>query len=251
MLISSSVQSISSAGQLFVKYERPESYRHKEVYKVLKANHKTMYGESAEYLSNLYKWPDDITIVVRSCGLVNSRYLPDQKKIIICYESLGQKIYDYPEKTTSKEVWEKRVYQNVMFTFWHEVGHALMDLYGIQEGEDFKNLELLADEFAAMSMLWRQGEYWKDILMISALHFKSKSIKVPGKNYEMHPPDELRYQKLLVLLYGFAQKSYSKLESQVNQLDWLDISAHEYYLDRYAFWNANLRNHTSRVFFNN
>lgn len=251
MLIICSRYGASEAAKLSIKYERPDSYKYLEIYHALKANHQSMYGESAKYLKSLYDWQEDIKIVVTSCGYINSRYLPGQNEIFICYESLYQKVYDYPQKASSKKVFENRIYQNVMFTLWHEMGHALMDQFEIGNESDVERLERMADEFAVLSMLWRKEDHWKDILMISALHFKSKAARNSGIIYEVHPSDELRYQKMIALLYGFAQKSYSKLQPEIDQLDWLDRSAQEYYLERSAFWEQNLRVHTRRDFFNN
>ncbi|MEP2025220.1 DUF4344 domain-containing metallopeptidase [Reichenbachiella sp.] len=240
----------TQASKLSIKYKRPNSDRYLEIFRALKSNHNSIYGESTDYLKSVYRWPDKIEVMVTTCDALNSSYTPDAKQIVICYESLYQKINDYPENTNSDEAYERRVFQNVMFTFWHEIGHALMDQYGMCEGRNVKSLEMLADEFAILSMLWREEDYWKGIVMISALHYKSKSERMQGKNYESHPSDELRYQKMIVLLYGFAQKSYAKLKTEVDQLVWLDQSAHEYYLGRSAFWEENLRNHTRSDFFN-
>ena len=241
----------SLAAKVSIEYTKPNSSKYLEVYKVLKSKHRLIYGESIVYLNGLYRWQSDISILVTECGTVDTRYLSDQKSIVICYESLYQKIYDYPERAISKEAFVRRVYQNVMFTFWHEMGHALMDQYGLGSNENRSTLELLADEFAVLSMLWRNDGQWKDIVMISALHFKSKSTVTPDKKYQIHPPDRLRYEKMIVLLYGFAQKSYLRLKPEVKSLDWLNISAQEYYLERSAFWEEILRNHARRDFFNN
>lgn len=249
--ISFSLLSNLQAAKISIEYAKPQSPTYLEVYKTLKSKHRLIYGESIAYLNDLYQWQGDVSVLVTECGGVDSRYLPDQKTIVICYESLFQKIYDYPERAKSKEEFIHRVYQNAMFTFWHEMGHALMDQYGIETNADRKSLELLADEFAVLSMLWRNDNQWKDIVMISALHFKSKSTRKPKENYQIHPSDELRYEKMIVLLYGFAQKSYLRLRPEVDSLEWLDISAHEYYLERSAFWEKNLRNHVRRDFFNN
>ena len=251
VLMTYGLHGVGEAAQLSVKYERPESDKYLKIYQVLKANHKSMFGESSKYLEGLYDWQVDIELVVTSCHYANSRYLPDTKKIFICYESLYQKIYDYPKKANSKHAFERRVMQNVMFTFWHEVGHALIDQFRIGSGLNLEKLELLADEFAALSMLWRRDNQWKDILMISALHFKSKSERNTDVPYKNHPSDELRYQKMIALLYGFAQKSYARLRPETDQFEWLEISAHEYYLERSRFWEQNLRDHARKGFFDN
>ncbi len=245
------LQSNLLAAKVSIEYAKPNSSKYLEVYKALKSKHRLIYGESISYLNGLYLWQNDIKILVTECGAVDSRYLSDQKLIVICYESLYQKIYDYPERAKFKEAFVRRVYQNSMFTFWHEMGHALMDQYGLGMDSDMKAHELLADEFAILSMLWRNDSQWKDIVMISALHFKSKSALTPDKKYQIHPSDEMRYEKMMVLLYGFAQKSYLRLKPEVESLNWLHISAQEYYLERSAFWERNLRNHVRRDFFNN
>lgn len=241
----------SFASRLSIEYVKPNSAKYQEVYKVLKSNHRTIYGESISYLQNLYDWKADIEIKVVECGAVDSRYIPAHKQIIICYESLYQKINDYPKTARSKKDFVHRVFQNAMFTFWHEIGHALMDEFQIEGIQDRRTNELYADEFAVLSMLWRNDSRWKDVVMISALHFKSKSTRLPMEQYEIHPSDNLRYEKMITLLYGFAQKSYLRLKPEVDSLDWLVISAQEYYLERSAFWEKNLRNHTQKDFFNN
>ena len=165
----------ANAGEISIKYERPSSFKYKSIYQVLKNRHKEFYGESIQYLKELYQWNENIDILVTECGTVDSKYLPEGNMIVICYESLYQKIYDYSEKTTSKDEFQKRVFQNVMFTFWHEVGHALMDQFEISSDAARQNLELMADEFAILSFLWRSDQKWRDVARISALHFKSKS----------------------------------------------------------------------------
>ncbi|WP_420583076.1 DUF4344 domain-containing metallopeptidase [Reichenbachiella sp.] len=239
----------SLAAKVSIEYVKPNSSKYLEIYKVLKSKHRLIYGESIAYLNGLYQWQSDINILVTECGAVDSRYLPDQNSIVICYESLYQKIYDYPERASSKKAFVRRVYQNVMFTFWHEMAHALMDQYGLGSNEDRKSLELLADELAVLSMLWRNEGQWKDIVMISALHFKSKLTVTQDKKYQIHASDQWRYEKMIVLLYGFAQKSYLRLKPEVDSLDWLTISPQEYYLERSAFWEGILRNHVQRDFF--
>ncbi|WP_456458845.1 DUF4344 domain-containing metallopeptidase [Reichenbachiella sp.] len=251
VLLSACLFGHCAAARLTVIYSKPKSAGYQEIYKALKSNHRMMYGESVAYLQDLYNWNQDIEIRVTECGSIDSKYLPDEHVIVICYESLYQKVYDYPAKTQTKKAFVNRVYQNVMFTFWHEVGHAIMDQYGIGRQDDRKTLELLADEFAVLSMLWRNDGHWKDIVMISALHFKSKSTRIAKENYKVHPADDLRYEKMIVLLYGFAQKSYLRLKPEVDSLDWLSISAQEYYLERSDFWEENLRNHVRKDFFNN
>lgn len=241
----------SQAAKITIKYEKPTSPGYAAIYKTLKAHHKQMLGESVLYLNQLYHWSRDIEIVVASCGFSNSGYQPEANRIVICYESLFHKINDYPEAASSEKHFKKRVLQNVMFTFWHEMGHAMIGDLAIDQKSDTLYVEKLADEFAALSMLWRTGAGWNDILMISALHYKNKSVLKPDRSYENHPNDKLRYQKIIVLLYGFSQKSYSRLAADVSDIEWLKKSAKEYYLERSAFWIEHLRTRTKREFFRN
>lgn len=239
------------AAKISIRYEKPDTERYLPIYKTLKSNHHQILGESVCYLRDLYDWNNDIQIIVTSCGFVNSQFQPENQRVIICYESLYEKIYDYPKAAESKEAFAHRVFQNTMFTFWHEMGHAVMDQFGISEHRDALQVEKLADEFATLSMIWRGEAKWTDVIMISALHFKSKSATKGNIKYKNHPKDESRYQRMIALLYGFASKSYSRLSDQVNQLEWLSQSSQEYYLERSQFWEEKLRPYMRTDFFNN
>lgn len=192
------------ASKISVRYEKPVSAKYEPIYKTLKSNHRRMLGESVRSLRQLYDWPNPIQVVVASCGFVNSRYQVGDQVVVICYESLYNKIYDYPQAATSKRAFANRVFQNTMFTFWHEMGHALIDQLGLIGEANELQSEIMADEFAALSMIWRGEQKWNHVLMISALHFKSKSTSEPGKSYKNHPDDDIRYQKMIVLLHGSA-----------------------------------------------
>lgn len=235
--------------KISIRYERPTSAKYEELYRALKSNHKEILGESAKYLNRLYRWEADVKVVVTTCGYVNSRFQPPGT-VVICYESLYQKVYDYSEKANSKEAYVQRVFQNTMFTFWHEIGHAMIHQVGFGENLEVRQLEGYADEFAILSLLWREGAKWKDVVMISALHFKQKA-SLAEKAYKDHPDDHRRYEKMIALRYGFSQKSYSRLSAEVSQIQWLTQSPQAYYLERSAYWEKILREHTRRDFFDN
>lgn len=245
-----SFATLSCAAKISIRYEKPASPKYDAIYKALKSNHKKALGESADYLNRLYRWPDDIVVTVTDCGYVNSRY-ESPGTVIICYESLYSKVYDYPVSAIDKKAFANRVLQNTMFTFWHEIGHAAIDQFEIGSGLAPLLIETYADEFAILSMLWRSGQEWKDVVMISALHYKQKSEIGDTKDYKNHPDDRLRYEKMIALLYGFSQKSYSRLSSEVDQIQWLNKSAQAYYLERSNFWERFLRIRTRRDFFDN
>ncbi|MEO9967319.1 MAG: DUF4344 domain-containing metallopeptidase [Reichenbachiella sp.] len=239
------------AAKIFIRFEKPTEAKHQKIYKVLKSNNRQMLGESIKYLEGLYTWTDDVQIVVASCGSINSRYEPDRQLVVLCYESLHRKIYNYAEAASSKAIFERRVFQNSMFTFWHEIGHVVLDQLDLANGLDSIQIELLADEFATLSLIWREGSRYKDVVLINALHFKSQSMRQSDKKYKAHPKDQLRYEKMITLLYGFKQKSYSRLSDEVGQIEWLNMPAKEYYFERSAYWEQNLRKHTKFDFFNN
>ena len=237
-----------SAKEIVLTYEKPGDYQHQAIYEALKANHKDILGESVQFLSHLYSIESKIKIVVKDCGSVNSSYQEHDYLIVICYESLYNKIYDYPDQAPTAELFVNRVFQNVMFTFWHEMGHALMHQFNIESDLDIRAKESLADEFAVLSMLWRSGKQWKDVLVMSALHFNNKS-KNNALEYLSHESDADRCHTILCLLYGFAPKSYARLLSSNKGISLDADHCQSYYLERAEVWKNYLREHTKRSYF--
>lgn len=249
LAISGLSPNIVKAKRLVLQYEKPQNPNHKKLYQVLKSNHKEYIGESIQFLNDLYVFDNRVLVNVLECGFNDSRFIPSQNLICLCYETLAMKIMDYPFPSDNLQLYKRRVFQNVMFTFYHEVGHVIIFQALDTALLDRLTIESLADEFAILSMLWRGDKKWKDTAMISALHFKNKSLRDPGKKYEFHRSDRYRYEQMLTMIHGMSPKSYGRLKDDVQAFEWLTKSSQAFYLDRSYYWEGILRNSLRREYF--
>lgn len=118
---------------------------------------------SIEYLNGLFALPRDIEIQLMECNVANAFYDWNSKQIIICYEFIDSVHTDFllskQSEITSGVVTENDIIimtQDVMdFIFYHELGHALIDVYGLP----ITGLEENAvDQFATIFMLATENE---------------------------------------------------------------------------------------------
>jgi Putative metallopeptidase len=82
-------------------------------------------------LNKVFILPQDIYLSVNDCGQANAFFDPDTKEIIMCTE-----LVKYLEQAFAKEFKDKAeaaeaVDDSTMFVFFHELGHALIDLYDL------------------------------------------------------------------------------------------------------------------------
>ncbi|WP_316505395.1 DUF4344 domain-containing metallopeptidase [Nitrosopumilus sp.] len=115
-----------------------------------------------EFLNELFNLPYNIEILAMECGETNMFYDWDIKQIILCYEFVDQVYYDfttYYENNPDPAVTEDDIlimtYDVVDFIFFHEVGHALIDVYelpitGLEEN--------IADQFATLSVFFYEDD---------------------------------------------------------------------------------------------
>jgi hypothetical protein len=162
--------------------------------------------------------------------------------IYICYETLQEKVNDYSKYPTNNDEYERRVFKNSVFTFWHEIGHAMMHQLNLPIKTSSLNEEDLADEFAVLSMIWRQDDKWTNSIVTSSLHYKNKVLKRKNKGlslpvYEYHSPDIDRYYKMNCLLYGMKPVSFARLERRLNEQPEGAASCKSYYQTRNAYWS--------------
>ena len=100
----------------------------------------------ADFLNGQLQLPHDIEVIAMECNKVNSYYVADTKQIIICYEYLDRifEVYDYYHEDDGSRY--EYAYDVIVGTFYHEVAHALIDVYDLPiTGSE----EIVADQFTA------------------------------------------------------------------------------------------------------
>ncbi|QLH10081.1 hypothetical protein DSQ20_00040 [Nitrosarchaeum sp. AC2] len=113
---------------------------------------------NVDYLNEIFVLPQDIEIQLMECGEANAFYDWESKKIIICYEFVDSIYADFLQyyeiemkdgNITESDISTMTI--NVIdFFFYHELGHALIDMYGLPITGLEENA---ADQFATIFML--------------------------------------------------------------------------------------------------
>ncbi|HEX4946816.1 MAG TPA: DUF4344 domain-containing metallopeptidase [Blastocatellia bacterium] len=85
----------------------------------------------ANDLNKVFILPQDIYLSIDDCGEANAFYDPNTKEIVMCTE-----LVKYFEQAFAKEFEDKdeaaaAVDDSTMFVFFHELGHALIDIYDL------------------------------------------------------------------------------------------------------------------------
>jgi len=120
-------QKIADEGDLSVEYRPSESHR-------ALADAVKQAGVLALLMPDLNRslsLPRDLPVIFDDCGQINAFYSSQKGRITICYE-----LVDYLEKALLKgypkaDDAETALRNALAFVFFHELGHALIDIYNL------------------------------------------------------------------------------------------------------------------------
>jgi hypothetical protein len=173
---------------------------------------KGILEELEKDLNKSFSMSTDITISFSQCDTSNAFYDPEKRHISICYELVEDLNKSFANITDSKEELEARVLGAIIFTFYHELGHAFVDIYHLpitgkeEDAVDQLSTYILVNgteegEFAALSgadafLL----ESHKDRKNLTSLAF-----------YGEHSLSEQRFYNVLCWVYGHNSKKYQYL----------------------------------------
>lgn len=80
----------------------------------------------ADNLNQVIALPTDITLSLDECSEVNAFYDPEKQRIHICYELLEHFANAFAPDAKSEDELDAAISGATMFTFFHELGHALI-----------------------------------------------------------------------------------------------------------------------------
>lgn len=111
------------------------------------------------FLNENLRLPYDVEVIAQECDEINAFYSSDTRQITICYELVDDLFETYYYFSESENLDEEYVgdYANSVldFIFFHEIGHALVDVYelpitGLEENA--------VDQFAALMLSYTYDE---------------------------------------------------------------------------------------------
>lgn len=163
--------------------------------------------DTAQELNETFTLPADVTIAMNKCGEANAFYESDKKLITLCYELIDQFSDLFLADATTDEEQEDAgaaIAGAAMFTLYHELGHALIDLYGLPiTGRE----EDAVDQLATIILL-EGGDEGEAAAIYGATAFMSEDTEEEEAELEEisywdeHSLGQQRFYNILCWTYG-------------------------------------------------
>lgn len=151
--------------------------------------------------------PQDVRVVHTQCGMENAYYSPDEKAVVLCWELLDRIASVMRDASSGTEELERAMGSAWLFVLFHEVGHALVDVYdlpvtGREEDavDDLATLTLI--EAGASNAAVEASIFWllSDTGSYSGAQFADE--------HSLHPQ---RFYSILCTVYGSDQESWAAI----------------------------------------
>jgi hypothetical protein len=178
--------------------EAHEAYR-----KLLEENR--VFEKFAEGLNKTIRIPNQVDIQLVDCNTINAFYDPNGKRIIVCYELIDYFLTVFKPVAKSNDELGSAVFGAVAFSFFHEVGHGLIDqleLPAVGREEDS------ADQIATLTLIGT-GDEGVGMALSGAYWFQ---LQQKGGNetpfWDEHAFDGQRFYNIVCLIYGSNPDKY-------------------------------------------
>ena len=175
-----------------------------------------------EFLNENFRLPYDVEVVAQECDEINAWYDWEKKQLVMCYEFIDDVFEGYyyfygEDEDFDEQVWADYGYNVGDYVFWHEVGHAFIDIYelpitGLEED--------VADQFAALmlsytydsetgsytlgqTMLYDVGTwYYNENLYWSEIYPAETGEEYVPLYWDVHSLDIQRFYNITCYAYG-------------------------------------------------
>jgi hypothetical protein len=164
----------------------------------------------AEVLNKSLNLPVDVGMRFAECGQSNAFYDPYEREVLMCLELLEGEREVFSAYYETEEEIENAVNGSFMFTVFHEVGHALVDVLEIPvTGRE----EDTVDSLAAWWLI--DGDGGDESAISGALSFyvdPAQAGEIDESQYAtQHSLGQQRYYILACLVYGSDPENYANL----------------------------------------
>lgn len=206
---------VRDTGNFVVKYEKTDNEDYRELEAIFKETR--LLEDTVQELNDVFALPAQVPVVFRECGDVNAFYDPEAQEIALCWELVeyyaGMFLSEDQTEEESQEGGEA-VAGATLFTFFHELGHALIDLYDLPvTGRE----EDAVDQLATMILL-EGGEEGEMAALNGAWSFLTEEEEIEGEEeysaeaeeeaeeelafWDEHSLDEQRFYNIVCWSYG-------------------------------------------------
>jgi|CXWL01.1.fsa_nt_gi hypothetical protein len=206
-------QAPSAAGEVYYHYEPPKKAEYKELEKIFQ---EAKFLEAlAEGIADTFELPADLTIVAGECGEPNAFYAPDDQTITLCYELVEEfaKLHTAASEDGDAEAIGNSVFGATVFVFFHEVGHALVDLFDLPiTGKE----EDAVDQLATVVLVESEDDAGLAAALDGAFTFLLQGQEGPDSKEEMafwdeHSMDEQRFYNIACWVLGSDPEAFGSM----------------------------------------
>jgi hypothetical protein len=202
-------KNISDKGDLKVEYKKQSDKKLAEISQSLAESQ--VLDEVVKGINEAIALPKDLKVVVDTCDEANAYYDSEKRTITICLELVSYYTESFSEdESQSEEEIAENTIQATVFTLFHEMGHALVDVYQLPiTGKE----EDAVDDLAALLGLAvdeEGGLLWSAILDYSA------SAEARDEDEELafwgeHSLDEQRMYNIACIMYGSDSEAFAEI----------------------------------------
>jgi hypothetical protein len=154
-------------------------------------------------LNRVFKLPNDVRITFKRAGEINAWYDPTDRTITFGAEMVNSIYYHFQGLYAGEEL-HKRAMNAVIFILFHEVGHALSDIYDLSVRAPEEDI---VDNFSVF-LLTTGNEQAEEAAIDGANYFymtgAADEFKTVGSMplWDVHALDKKRYFNIVALVYG-------------------------------------------------
>jgi hypothetical protein len=154
--------------------------------------------------------PWDIVVSFEDCDAPDAFYDPDNHKLTLCYQLIDEYYDLFGRKIKDKTKLDEAVRGAMASTFFHELGHGLVDAWKIPiTGKE----EDAVDQLSTLTLILRTDK-GEAMALDSAILFKLYADLDKGQPkilWDEHSLDEQRFYDTICLVYGHDPGKYAYL----------------------------------------
>jgi hypothetical protein len=225
-----------SGGKFRLSYAAVQDPDYREVRDIFKEA--GLLEEAVQGLNETFRIPRDVEVTMRECGEANAYYESDSHRISLCYELVSYfsgVFFDGAETDEDQEEAGEAVAGATLFTLFHELGHALIDVWDLPiTGRE----EDAVDQLATIILL-EGGEDGENAALNGAASFwgeeeESDDGEDLGDSFwDEHSLGEQRFYNIVCWSYGSNPENLDYLVGD-GEDDWLPTARAQQCPDEFA-----------------
>jgi hypothetical protein len=175
---------------------------------------KEMVLESiASGLNSIFRIPKSVALTYRECSQANAFYTSAPRQITMCYELVDEFYKTYQKDGLKGDELDRAVGNAVTFAFYHELGHALVNVLDLPiTGKEEDAVDQLATFIVADGADADETTALDGAIAFLLMAKNAKGQQTPF--WDQHSLGEQRFYSIICSLYGDAPDKYKSVVTE-------------------------------------